>query len=189
MWKAAVTRAFLFFAVFLRLYVLSQAQNGDDSIRMLGIGETFSLEKNESTVADTQQVLSAVRAPAPTSTPLSDFSIAQASFAVEMMEKLCGMENCVFSPYSIYNILGMVLLAAGGNTETQLIEAMAIEGVYQNNGQLHELIGGTKTDLLGAASGEDIVINVADNIFTSALFQVSSVKIFLIMKYLQVVWQ
>jgi len=41
-------------------------------------------------------------------------SAAQARFAVDLMDEICGVENCVFSPYSVFNVLSMVALGAKG---------------------------------------------------------------------------
>eukprot|EP01024_Parvocaulis_polyphysoides_P002253 TRINITY_DN10721_c0_g1_i1.p1 TRINITY_DN10721_c0_g1~~TRINITY_DN10721_c0_g1_i1.p1 ORF type:complete len:142 (-),score=9.52 TRINITY_DN10721_c0_g1_i1:7-384(-) len=73
-------------------------------------------------------------------------SDAQARFAVDIMGQICGLDNCVFSPYSIFNVLSMVELAAGGETSKQMVETLKIE--REDKEEFHSQVGAVKQLLL-----------------------------------------
>eukprot|EP01025_Chloroclados_australasicus_P006093 TRINITY_DN1199_c1_g1_i1.p2 TRINITY_DN1199_c1_g1~~TRINITY_DN1199_c1_g1_i1.p2 ORF type:complete len:411 (+),score=40.28 TRINITY_DN1199_c1_g1_i1:112-1344(+) len=105
---------------------------------------------------------------------LSELSQIQTRFGLKMMETVCSDKNCVFSPYSIYNVLGMVLMAAGGNTEGELMNALNLAGIFENDQELHESIGEIKQFLLqGAIQTNDTELDLADNIYVGDIYPVS----------------
>eukprot|EP01025_Chloroclados_australasicus_P056008 TRINITY_DN687_c0_g1_i1.p1 TRINITY_DN687_c0_g1~~TRINITY_DN687_c0_g1_i1.p1 ORF type:complete len:412 (+),score=58.16 TRINITY_DN687_c0_g1_i1:115-1350(+) len=104
----------------------------------------------------------------------SSLKLAQSEFSMRLMEAVCGTENCVFSPYSIYNVMGMVLMAAGGNTEAELMTALQLTGRFDNDEKLHAAIGEVKQQLLlGASENESTELNLADNMYVSNWLPVS----------------
>eukprot|EP01023_Acetabularia_acetabulum_P030988 TRINITY_DN2917_c2_g1_i1.p1 TRINITY_DN2917_c2_g1~~TRINITY_DN2917_c2_g1_i1.p1 ORF type:complete len:410 (-),score=73.28 TRINITY_DN2917_c2_g1_i1:292-1521(-) len=92
--------------------------------------------------------------------------VSQAHFAVDLVDQLCGAENCVFSPYSIFNVLAMLAMGAKGNTSEQMMRVLqGGEIQYQNNLTFHTLVGDMKNDLALGATKEGVEFSVADNVF------------------------
>eukprot|EP01025_Chloroclados_australasicus_P037091 TRINITY_DN377_c1_g2_i2.p1 TRINITY_DN377_c1_g2~~TRINITY_DN377_c1_g2_i2.p1 ORF type:complete len:486 (+),score=50.24 TRINITY_DN377_c1_g2_i2:201-1460(+) len=93
-------------------------------------------------------------------------STAQARFAVDLMGQICEQQNCVFSPYSIFNLLSMVTMGAKGNTSAQMMNVLqASQNNFENNLEFHEKVGHLKSNLLQANDVEGVEFRVADNVF------------------------
>eukprot|EP01024_Parvocaulis_polyphysoides_P046175 TRINITY_DN4335_c1_g1_i2.p1 TRINITY_DN4335_c1_g1~~TRINITY_DN4335_c1_g1_i2.p1 ORF type:complete len:217 (+),score=23.43 TRINITY_DN4335_c1_g1_i2:85-735(+) len=100
----------------------------------------------------------------------TELSAAQARFAVDLMGEVCGMENCVFSPYSIFNILAMVAMGSRGETSDQIIGVLqAGQDSFQNNIAFHEQVGVLKQRLAETNALEGVEFRVADNVFVGSV--------------------
>eukprot|EP01025_Chloroclados_australasicus_P058137 TRINITY_DN727_c0_g1_i1.p1 TRINITY_DN727_c0_g1~~TRINITY_DN727_c0_g1_i1.p1 ORF type:complete len:427 (-),score=50.10 TRINITY_DN727_c0_g1_i1:706-1986(-) len=103
----------------------------------------------------------------------NDIIGAQTSFGLSMMTEVCEQnKNCVFSPYSVYNALGMLLLAANGNTESQLMDVMELSQ-FENVDEMHEIIGDTVSLVQLDGQKGDVVVSIANNVFVSNLIPVA----------------
>eukprot|EP01025_Chloroclados_australasicus_P007100 TRINITY_DN1226_c0_g1_i9.p2 TRINITY_DN1226_c0_g1~~TRINITY_DN1226_c0_g1_i9.p2 ORF type:complete len:427 (-),score=60.73 TRINITY_DN1226_c0_g1_i9:954-2234(-) len=103
----------------------------------------------------------------------SVLEVANIQFALDLLRKsdLCPW-NCVFSPYSITNVLGLLLAGVknGGQTQTELLDALHLSDLTLQ--EVHQLQA-THRQAINGANSDNVEITSANTIFVNELFNLT----------------
>jgi serpin B len=88
---------------------------------------------------------------------------ANNQFAVDLYQKLrTGQDNLLFSPYSIFNALGMAYAGARGTTQKQMSQAMSLSEASEVPEELARMYGSLAEDLDKGSERGKYELNIAN---------------------------